>query len=127
MSSPTPFLMVAARSISTETVFWTAVLLRLKMEVWLVINPPHSGYFRMIGIDSANNLIISNLFEANGTEVDLNEIDEVLCKRVSKWRLAIKFAKLIAKYGKKASNYIYCVGTSAMWKCGDEVGSIIGF
>ncbi|OBT73211.1 hypothetical protein VF21_08691 [Pseudogymnoascus sp. 05NY08] len=62
----------------------------------------------------------ATFFEADGTEVDLNEIDEVLSKRVSKWRLAIKFAKLIAKYGKKAWNYIYCVGTSAMWKCGDE-------
>ncbi|KFZ01994.1 hypothetical protein V501_09696 [Pseudogymnoascus sp. VKM F-4519 (FW-2642)] len=62
----------------------------------------------------------ATFFEADGTEVDLNEIDEVLSKRVSKWRLAIKFAKLIAKYGKKAWNYIYCVGTSATWKCGDE-------
>lgn len=63
----------------------------------------------------------ATFFEADGTEVDLNEVDEKLLKRVSKWRLAIKFAKLIAKYGKKAWNYIYCVGTSAMWKCGDEV------
>ncbi|OBT97880.1 hypothetical protein VE01_03915 [Pseudogymnoascus verrucosus] len=62
----------------------------------------------------------ATFFEADGTEVDLNEIDEILSKRVSKWRLAIKFAKLIAKYGKKAWNYIYCVGTSAMRKCGDE-------
>ncbi|KFX88790.1 hypothetical protein V490_07400 [Pseudogymnoascus sp. VKM F-3557] len=62
----------------------------------------------------------ATFFEADGTEVDLNDVDEKLLKRVSKWRLAIKFAKLIAKYGKKAWNYIYCVGTSAMWRCGDE-------
>ncbi|OBT65084.1 hypothetical protein VE03_05190 [Pseudogymnoascus sp. 23342-1-I1] len=62
----------------------------------------------------------ATFFEADGTEIDLNESDEKLAKRVSKWRLAIKFAKLIAKYGKKAWNYIYCVGTSAMWRCGDE-------
>ncbi|KFY15627.1 hypothetical protein V492_01869 [Pseudogymnoascus sp. VKM F-4246] len=62
----------------------------------------------------------AQFFEADGTEIDLNEADEKIAKRVSKWRLAIKFAKLIAKYGKKAWNYIYCVGTNAMWKCGDE-------
>ncbi|KFY32272.1 hypothetical protein V493_00350 [Pseudogymnoascus sp. VKM F-4281 (FW-2241)] len=62
----------------------------------------------------------ATFFEADGTEIDLNETDEKLAKRVSKWRLAIKFAKLIKKYGKKAWNYIYCVGTSAMWRCGDE-------
>lgn len=47
--------------------------------------------------------------EADGTKIDLNETDEILAKRISKWRLAIKFAKLIAKYGKNAWNYIYCV------------------
>ncbi|OBT52961.1 hypothetical protein VE04_04948 [Pseudogymnoascus sp. 24MN13] len=62
----------------------------------------------------------ATFFEADGTEVDLNTVDEKLLKRQSRWRLAIKFAKLIAKYGKKAWNYIYCVGTSAMWRCGDE-------
>ncbi|KFY65804.1 hypothetical protein V496_02325 [Pseudogymnoascus sp. VKM F-4515 (FW-2607)] len=62
----------------------------------------------------------ATFFEADGTEIDLNESDDKLAKRVSRWRLAIKFAKLIAKYGKKAWNYIYCVGTSAMWRCGDD-------
>jgi hypothetical protein len=52
---------------------------------------------------------------------ELNEDDDTLEKRVSKWKLAIKFAKLIAKYGKKAWNYIYCVGTAPFWRCGDEV------
>lgn len=55
----------------------------------------------------------------NGVEVNLD--DETIIKRQSKWRLAIKFAKLIAKYGKKAWDYIYCVGASSMWRCGDDV------
>jgi hypothetical protein len=48
----------------------------------------------------------------------------VLEKRVSKGRLAIKFAKLIAKYGKRAWTYIYCVGKAPFWRCGDEVGEL---
>jgi hypothetical protein len=52
---------------------------------------------------------------------DLNDDDDSLEKRVPKWKLAIKFAKLIAKYGKRAWTYIYCVGTAPFWKCGDEV------
>lgn len=52
--------------------------------------------------------------------MDEDDDDEDLEKRVPKWRLAIKFAKLIAKYGKRAWSYIYCVGTAPFWKCGDE-------
>jgi hypothetical protein len=57
---------------------------------------------------------------------DLNDDDgDALEKRVSKWRLAIKFAKLIAKYGKRAWTYIYCVGTAPFWRCGDEVSKVL--
>jgi hypothetical protein len=63
-------------------------------------------------------------YDVDGNEInmdDLNDDDDSLEKRVSKWRLAIKFAKLIAKYGKRAWTYIYCVGTAPFWRCGDEV------
>lgn len=63
-------------------------------------------------------------YDVDGNEVNMDELnddEDSLEKRVSKWRLAIKFAKLIAKYGKRAWSYIYCVGTAPFWKCGDEV------
>jgi hypothetical protein len=44
-----------------------------------------------------------------------------LAKRVSKFDFAIKFAKLLAKYGKRAWNFFYCVGLNAAWKCSDDV------
>lgn len=66
-------------------------------------------------------------YDVDGNEVnmdDMDEDDDSLEKRVPKWKLAIKFAKLIAKYGKRAWTYIYCVGTAPFWKCGDEVCKI---
>ncbi|GLI78739.1 hypothetical protein PoHVEF18_007060 [Penicillium ochrochloron] len=55
-------------------------------------------------------------YDVDGNEVNMDDLndddDDVLEKRVSKGRLAIKFAKLIAKYGKRAWTYIYCVGTA---------------
>lgn len=52
---------------------------------------------------------------------NMEEDDPSLEKRVSRIRIAIRFAKLIAKYGKKAWNFIFCVGTSPFWRCGDDV------
>jgi hypothetical protein len=66
----------------------------------------------------------ATFYDAEGKEVnlaDMDDDDEDLEKRVPKWKLAIKFAKLVAKYGKRAWTYIYCVGTAPFWKCGDEV------
>lgn len=66
-------------------------------------------------------------YDVDGKEInmeDLNEGDDSLEKRVSKWKLAIKFAKLIAKYGKKAWTYISCVGTTPFWRCGDRVCNV---
>jgi hypothetical protein len=62
----------------------------------------------------------ATFYDVDGTEVDLND-DTHLNKRISKWRLALKFAKLIAKWGKRAWDYIYCVGANTMWKCADDV------
>lgn len=66
----------------------------------------------------------ATFYDAEGKEVnlqDLDDDDENLEKRVSKWRLAIRFAKLIAKFGKRAWSYIYCVRTAPFWRCGDQV------
>lgn len=63
---------------------------------------------------------LAAFFDELGNEVDLNDVDEIT-KRQSRWRLAKKFARLIAKWGKRAWDYIYCVGASSMWRCGDEV------
>jgi hypothetical protein len=52
--------------------------------------------------------------------IDLDN-DSDLAKRVSKWQFAIKFAKLIAKYGKKAWDFFYCIGLNVGWKCSDDV------
>jgi len=61
-------------------------------------------------------------YDTDGSEVSLADDDDSdLARRQSRWRLAIKFAKLIAKWGKRAWDYIYCVGASSMWRCGDDV------
>lgn len=60
MLSLTPFLVVAAVSVSKPTVFWVAALLGLGLEVLFFIHASHGGYFRIVE-DLANNLIISNL------------------------------------------------------------------
>jgi hypothetical protein len=54
---------------------------------------------------------------------DLTDADDLsdLAKRASKWDIIRKLGKLIAKYGKKAWDYIYCVGFNSMLRCGDEV------
>lgn len=54
-------------------------------------------------------------------DLDDEDHDKTLGKRVATWRLAIRFAKLIAKYGKKVWPFIRCVGTAPFWKCGDKV------
>lgn len=81
------------------------------------------GTLEVTAIEAADGTAI--FYDAEGREVNLADMDEDdddedLEKRVPKWRLAIKFAKLIAKYGKRAWSYIYCVGTAPFWKCGDE-------
>ncbi|MCJ1259038.1 hypothetical protein MMC24_006873 [Lignoscripta atroalba] len=55
----------------------------------------------------------ATFYDEKGEEIDIN--DESLEKRQSKLRLAIRFAKMIAKWGKRAWDYIYCVGASSMW------------
>ncbi|KAH8750627.1 hypothetical protein F5882DRAFT_487587 [Hyaloscypha sp. PMI_1271] len=65
-----------------------------------------------------NGALEATFYDVDGTEIDLNDVP--LNKRISKWRLALKFAKLIAKWGKRAWDYIYCVGANAMWKCADD-------
>ncbi|KAL2069365.1 hypothetical protein VTL71DRAFT_15703 [Oculimacula yallundae] len=65
----------------------------------------------------------ATFFDIDGSEVTLDDIDgddSELSKRISRWRLALKFAKLIAKWGKRAWDYIYCVGANSMWRCGDD-------
>ncbi|KAH6710587.1 hypothetical protein BKA61DRAFT_578423 [Leptodontidium sp. MPI-SDFR-AT-0119] len=65
----------------------------------------------------------ATFYDIDGSEVtldDSNDDDSELSKRISKWRLAIKFAKLVAKWGKRAWNYIYCVGANSMWRCADD-------
>jgi hypothetical protein len=51
----------------------------------------------------------------------MDEDDDNLEKRTSRWRIAIRFAKLIARWGKRAWDYIYCVHMATFWRCGDEV------
>ncbi|OWP01194.1 bacterial alpha-L-rhamnosidase domain protein [Marssonina coronariae] len=64
----------------------------------------------------------ATFFDADGSGVNLDdENGPDINKRISKWKLALKFAKLIAKWGKKAWDYIYCVGADTVWKCADDV------
>ncbi|OAG09175.1 uncharacterized protein CC84DRAFT_1201993 [Paraphaeosphaeria sporulosa] len=60
--------------------------------------------------------------DASGAVVSLGDLDQAggLAKRVSKFDFAIKFAKLLAKYGKRAWDFFYCVGLNAAWKCSDD-------
>ncbi|EAW19539.1 putative rhamnosidase B [Aspergillus fischeri NRRL 181] len=79
------------------------------------------GTLEVTAIETADGT--ATFYDAEGKEVnlaDMDDDDEDLEKRVPKWKLAIKFAKLVAKYGKRAWSYIYCVGTAPFWKCGDE-------
>ena len=64
--------------------------------------------------------LIATFFDANGEELDLSS-NLNLNARQSRFQLAIKFARLISKWGKRAWDYIYCVGASSMWRCGDNV------
>ncbi|GIJ88166.1 hypothetical protein Asppvi_007083 [Aspergillus pseudoviridinutans] len=87
-----------------------------KMEFFSV-----DGTLEVTAIETAEGT--ATFYDAEGKEVnlaDMEDDEEDLEKRVPKWKLAIKFAKLIAKYGKRAWSYIYCVGTAPFWKCGDE-------
>ncbi|KAL5317131.1 hypothetical protein ACEPPN_014225 [Leptodophora sp. 'Broadleaf-Isolate-01'] len=70
----------------------------------------------------------ATFYDIDGSEVtldDSNDDDSELSKRISKWRLAIKFAKLVAKWGKRAWDYIYCVGANSMWRCADDVSVLV--
>jgi hypothetical protein len=96
------------------TALWKVMLLKLMLEASLSAHP-----------DPNSLLVLTQLpatfYDVDGTEIDLNDVP--LNKRISKWRLALKFAKLIAKWGKRAWDYIYCVGANAMWKCADDVSN----
>ncbi|KAF2748505.1 hypothetical protein M011DRAFT_457804 [Sporormia fimetaria CBS 119925] len=60
-------------------------------------------------------------FDAEGIAVPLDDLDETaLAARQSKFSFAIKFAKIIAKWGKRAWDFFYCIGLNAGWRCGDE-------
>ena len=48
------------------------------------------------------------------------EDDGTLVAR-GRWSIIAKFGKILAKWGKKAWDYIYCVGFNSMLDCGDEV------
>lgn len=62
-------------------------------------------------------------YDSENNEVNLD--DEELEKRVSKWAVAIKFAKLLAKWGKRAWDWFYCIGLNVAWKCADDVSILI--
>ncbi|PLB41638.1 putative rhamnosidase B [Aspergillus candidus] len=88
------------------------------------------GLLEVTAIETDDGAIF---YDNEGNEVNLADLDldddddeesddteQTLQKRVSKWRIAIRFAKLIAKYGKKVWPYIKCVGTAPFWKCGTK-------
>ncbi|KAF1974201.1 hypothetical protein BU23DRAFT_638389 [Bimuria novae-zelandiae CBS 107.79] len=60
--------------------------------------------------------------DATGAPISLDDLDTAggLSKRVSKFQFAIKFAKLLAKYGKRAWDFFYCIGLNVGWKCSDD-------
>ncbi|KAH7385923.1 hypothetical protein BKA66DRAFT_569243 [Pyrenochaeta sp. MPI-SDFR-AT-0127] len=58
-------------------------------------------------------------FDEAGDLIDLDNQSE-FAKRVSRWQFAIKFAKLLAKYGKRAWDFFYCIGLNAGWRCSDD-------
>lgn len=63
-------------------------------------------------------------YDPQGNAVSLEDYgeDDKLAKRVSKWQFLIKFAKLLAKFGKRALQFFECIGINAGWKCSDDVG-----
>ena len=73
--------------------------------------------------DALANHCPVEFLDANGATVSLDDLDQAggLGKRVSKFDFAIRFAKLLAKYGKRAWDFFYCIGLNVGWKCSDEV------
>jgi hypothetical protein len=52
--------------------------------------------------------------------VDISD-DQVLQKRVWIWDVAKQWAKIIAKYGRRVWDFIFCIGLDFAWKCGPKV------
>lgn len=67
------------------------------------------------------NTAAVEFFDAEGTAVDLDAIEMDFTKRQSRFQFAIKFAKLLARWGKRAWDFFYCIGLNLGWKCSDDV------
>jgi hypothetical protein len=79
------------------TALWKVMLLKLMLEASLSAHPNFNSLLVL-------TQLVATFYDVDGTEVDLDNVP--LNKRISKWRLALKFAKLIAKWVLENDRYI---------------------
>ncbi|SPO05486.1 uncharacterized protein DNG_08173 [Cephalotrichum gorgonifer] len=78
------------------------------------------GIYQGYIIESADGAV--QAFDAYDVEIALDDAegDEGNLEKRGKLAIIKKFGKLLKKWGKKAWDFIYCVGFNSMLKCGDE-------
>ncbi|KAJ5155255.1 hypothetical protein N7492_008058 [Penicillium capsulatum] len=63
------------------------------------------------------------LYDVDGNVLDIEKVEEdgsSLEKRVPIWRIALRFARLIARFGRRVWTFIFCVDTTPFWDCGND-------
>ncbi|RMJ21127.1 hypothetical protein PHISP_08002, partial [Aspergillus sp. HF37] len=64
------------------------------------------------------------MFYGDGEELNLEELkhdsESNGIEKRGRWSIIVRLGKLIAKWGKKAWAYIWCVGAESMLRCDDE-------
>lgn len=67
--------------------------------------------------------VAAKFFDETGAPFDIDSLDSEpdLAKRQSRWQLAVRFAKIFARWGKRAWDFFYCISLNVSWKCGNEV------
>lgn len=65
------------------------------------------------------------MFNGDGEELNLEELkhesESNSMEKRGRWSIIVRLGKIIAKWGKKAWAYIWCVGAESMLRCDDEV------
>ncbi|KAJ4406580.1 hypothetical protein N0V91_004523 [Didymella pomorum] len=64
----------------------------------------------------------AEFLDETGAPFNLADLDSEpdLAKRQSRWEFARRFAKILAKWGKRAWDFFYCISLNVSWKCSDE-------
>lgn len=66
---------------------------------------------------------IAEFFDETGAPFNFSDLDSEpdAAKRQSRWESARRFAKILARWGKRAWDFFYCIGVNKSWKCGNEM------